>query len=94
METLRVLKTGRGKDESFRLDRFRADRFVDVESENRQSAGFVEKECLALVAGVLAMWEFEPVEGEVWGRFEMGAMLKDGERQRVRVKRKKLEWDV
>lgn len=91
LETLRFSRTKGGVEE-----RFQADRFVNAESkrEDRESAGFMEKECLALVAGVLMMWEFEPVEGEVWGGSEMEGIFRGGEGKRVRVKRRKFEWDT
>ncbi|EHL01702.1 putative 25-hydroxycholesterol 7-alpha-hydroxylase [Glarea lozoyensis 74030] len=55
-----------------------------------------ERECLALVAGVLAYWDFEPDEGT---RFRIPKQLKtsavarpDGD-TRVKVRRRKFEWD-
>jgi cytochrome P450 len=55
-----------------------------------------ERECLALVAGVLAYWDFTPDDGS---RFRIPALKKtsavakpDGD-TRVRIKRRKFEWD-
>jgi cytochrome P450 len=56
---------------------------------------FAERECLALVAGVLMYWDIEPT-GQKWVVPEMvktsGVSRPKGD-TKVRVRRKKFEWD-
>jgi cytochrome P450 len=57
---------------------------------------FAERECLALVAGVLVFWDFEPVGKQGWvvpEMVKMSAVSKPIVDTRVRVKRRKFEWD-
>jgi cytochrome P450 len=59
---------------------------------------FAERECLSLVAGVLAYWDFEPADEKVgWVIPKMqktaGVSRPIGD-TRVRVRRRKFEWDV
>lgn len=56
---------------------------------------FAEKECLALAAGVLMFWDFEPVGGK-WvepAMVKMSAVSKPKVDTRVRISRRRFEWD-
>ena len=55
-----------------------------------------EKECLALVAGVLAYWDFEPAEGKKFRipkQVKTTAVARPEGDTRVKVKKRKFEWD-
>jgi len=57
---------------------------------------FAERECLALVAGILRMWEIEPVGGkwEVPEQKKMSAVSAPKRNTRVKIRRRVFEWDV
>ena len=57
---------------------------------------FAERECLACVAGVLVMWDFEPVGGKwtVPGLKKTSAISLPMKDTRVRVKRRVFNWDA
>lgn len=86
-------------------DKFIPDRFLTYTSSATQtgdpstSVVFAERECLALVAGVLMMWEFEPVGEGGWEipakewKGGAGVCRPQGEGTRVRVRRRRFDWD-
>jgi len=57
---------------------------------------FAEREILACVAGVLMMWDFEPVGGKwtIPGLKKTSGISLPTEDTRVRIKRRKFEWDA
>lgn len=57
---------------------------------------FAERECLALVAGVLVMWDFQPVSGDwtIPALKKTSAVSLPEHDTRARVKRRKFEWDT
>jgi cytochrome P450 len=56
-----------------------------------------EQECLSFVAGVLAFWDIEPVDKKAgWvisGQQKTGAVSKPMHDTRVRIKRRRFEWE-
>lgn len=56
---------------------------------------FAERECMALVAGVLMFWEFGPVNEKGWvipEQVKSSAVSRPKVDTRVRVRRRKFEW--
>lgn len=57
---------------------------------------YAERECLALVAGILAFWEFEPIGGKGWvipKMIKTAAVSRPEVETRVRIRRRKFEWE-
>lgn len=57
---------------------------------------FAERECLALVAGVLIMWDIEPVDDKGWvipEQKKASAVSLPVHDTRVKIKRRRFEWD-
>jgi cytochrome P450 len=58
---------------------------------------FAERECLSLVAGVLALWDMEPVDKNGWtipGFVKTSAVSLPKQDTRVRIKRRVFEWEA
>lgn len=59
---------------------------------------YAEKECLSLVAGVLSFWDIEPADKKVgWvipEQIKASAVSRPVHDTRVRIKRRKFEWEA
>ncbi|TVY81010.1 Cholesterol 7-alpha-monooxygenase [Lachnellula suecica] len=58
---------------------------------------FAERECLAVIAGILVFWEIEPADKKAgWvipKQLKMSAVSKPAHETRVRIKRRVFEWE-
>lgn len=59
---------------------------------------YAEKECLSLVAGVLAFWDIEPADKKAgWkipDQVKTSAVSRPAHDTRVRIKRRKFDWEM